>query len=192
MTGSHRTFLAGVAGIALGLLLIGRAVVATDPQVRNAPLIADMAASVAYDAYAPNPNFADGKTLRPPVAGTVARGFEALRYEATPAGAARAGEELESPFARGGPEVIDRGRRVFQAFCITCHGPAGEGDGPVTKRGVPPPPSLTSERVVGLKDGQLFHVVTYGQGNMASYAGQIDREDRWKVIRFIRSLKEQP
>ena len=40
-----------------------------------------------------------------------------------------------------------------------------------------------------MKDGQLFHILTYGQNNMASYAGQISRDDRWNVIAYVRSLQ---
>jgi mono/diheme cytochrome c family protein len=43
-----------------------------------------------------------------------------------------------------------------------------------------------------MKDGQLFHIITFGQGNMPSYAAQVDRDDRWKVVRFVRGLGAQP
>jgi mono/diheme cytochrome c family protein len=42
-----------------------------------------------------------------------------------------------------------------------------------------------------MKDGQIFHILTYGQNNMPSYAGQISRDDRWKVIAYVRSLQAQ-
>jgi mono/diheme cytochrome c family protein len=54
---------------------------------------------------------------------------------------------------------------------------------------VPPPPSLVAGRALTLKDGQIFHILTYGQNNMASYASQIDREDRWRAILYVRSLQ---
>lgn len=58
-------------------------------------------------------------------------------------------------------------------------------------RGFPPPPSLFAENAVKMKDGQMFHVLSFGQANMASYASQISREDRWKVILYVRSLQAQ-
>ena len=61
--------------------------------------------------------------------------------------------------------------------------------GPVTQRGVPPPPSLLAPRAAQMKDGQLFHILTYGQNNMAAYGGQVSREDRWNVIAYVRSLQ---
>jgi mono/diheme cytochrome c family protein len=42
-----------------------------------------------------------------------------------------------------------------------------------------------------MKDGQIFHVLNFGQGNMSSYASQISREDRWKVILYVRSLQTE-
>jgi mono/diheme cytochrome c family protein len=58
----------------------------------------------------------------------------------------------------------------------------------VTKRGVPPPSSLLSENVKNMKDGQLYFIISNGKGNMASYRSQVQREDRWKVIKFIRTM----
>jgi mono/diheme cytochrome c family protein len=40
-----------------------------------------------------------------------------------------------------------------------------------------------------MKDGQLFHVLTYGQNNMPFYASQLSREDRWNVILYVRTMQ---
>ena len=42
-----------------------------------------------------------------------------------------------------------------------------------------------------MPDGQMFHVLTFGQGNMAAYAAQVERDDRWRVIAYIRQLQGQ-
>ena len=88
------------------------------------------------------------------------------------------------------PAADARGGEVFNTFCSVCHGAGGHGDGNVVKRGVPPPPSLLLEHATQMADGQMYHVVTLGQGNMASYASQVVREDRWLAIRHIRKLQE--
>ena len=41
-----------------------------------------------------------------------------------------------------------------------------------------------------MKDGQLFHILTYGQGSMAPMAAQLSRDRRWDVINFVRSLQK--
>jgi mono/diheme cytochrome c family protein len=155
----------------------------------NVEYFPDMAHSPRYDAFEPNPVFADGKTLQAPPPGTIARGLMPVRYEATAADAQRAGRELTSPLAADDAAALARGRQLYETFCVPCHGTGGRGDGPVVKRGVPPPASLVAGRAPTLPDGHLFHILTYGQNNMASYAAQIDREDRWRVILYVRSLQ---
>jgi mono/diheme cytochrome c family protein len=148
-----------------------------------------MAYSPAYDAFSPNPNFPDGLTLRAPPSGTIARGQLPLHYQATPEDALRAGRELQNPFSQNDAARQQRGSEVFTNFCYACHGPLGEGNGPVTQRGFPVPASLLADRAVQMKDGQMFHVLTYGQGRMPSLASALSRDDRWSVILFVRTLQ---
>ena len=155
----------------------------------NLEFLPEMVRSVPYDSFAPNPNFPDGKTLQLPVPGTIPRGFLPLHYEATPQDAERAGEELQNPYSMQDTEALERGERVYRNFCLPCHGPIGRGDGPVILRGYPAPPPLISNRAIRMKDGQIFHIITYGQRNMSPHATQIAREDRWKVILHIRTLQ---
>ena len=160
-----------------------------DASKPNFEFLPQMAHSARYNAFSANANFADGKTLQPPLEGTIARGEIPLHYTATPADAIRAGNELVSPVSSSNVQARARGEHVFSNFCTPCHGAAATGMGPVTQRGVPPPPSLMVQHAVQMKDGQLFHILTYGQNNMASYASQLSREDRWNVIAYVRSLQ---
>ena len=155
----------------------------------NYEFLPEMVRTAAFDPFAANPNFADAKTLRTPVAGTIPRGLMPMHYQAKPQDALRAGEELQSPVAANDARALARGNTVFTNFCAPCHGPGGTGNGPVAARGYPPPASLMAEKAVKMKDGQMFHVLTYGQGNMPSYAAQISRDDRWKAILYVRSLQ---
>jgi mono/diheme cytochrome c family protein len=97
--------------------------------------------------------------------------------------------ELVNPVPAADAAAVERGRAVFASFCAVCHGAGGNGDGPVTRRGVPPPPSLFGENAMGMSDGRMYHIITSGQGNMAAYASQVERLDRWRIIRYIRSLQ---
>ncbi|MDA7980841.1 MAG: cytochrome c [Pirellulales bacterium] len=87
-------------------------------------------------------------------------------------------------------DSIVRGGEIYRISCACCHGSSGAGDGPVAQRGFPPPPSLLTGRSRRMKDGQLFHIVTSGQGSMASFAPQLTFEQRWDVINFIRDLQD--
>lgn len=122
------------------------------------------------------------------VEGAVARGAMPFSYKATPEDAASAGRELSNPL-KSTPDNLQRGAQIFAAYCFPCHGPGGNGDGPVTKRGVPAPPSLFDDKVTTMPDGKMYHIVTLGQGNMAAYASQIERDDRWRAILHVRALQ---
>lgn len=161
----------------------------SDPAKPNFEFLPQMAHSPRYNAFAPNPNFANGTTLQRPEPGTIARGFMPLHYAATPQDALRAGEELSIPLDPGNVRARERGAFVFSNFCALCHGAGGAGNGPVPQRGYPPPPSLLAEHALKMKDGQLFHVLTYGQNNMPPYASQLSREDRWNVILYVRTVQ---
>jgi mono/diheme cytochrome c family protein len=173
---------------ALLLTVAAHLAVGTDPALPNTEFLPEMVHSVAYDAYSPNPNFPDGKTLQAPVAGAIPRGFTPLHYGSAPEEAVRAGRELSNPV---GPKAAqERGAFLFRTFCLPCHGATGKGDGPVSLRGYPPPPSLLGEKSLNLRDGQIFHILTFGQKNMPSYAAQLSPEDRWRVISFVRSMQQ--
>jgi mono/diheme cytochrome c family protein len=148
-----------------------------------------MARSPAYDSFAHNPNFADGLTLRTPPAGTIARGQMPLSYKATPEDAVRAGVDLPNPFTEKDRPRVKRGQTVFANFCQVCHGPLGWGDGPIIQGGFPVPPSLLTDRLLAMPEGQMFHVLTYGQGRMPSVAAQLSVDDRWCAILYVRQLQ---
>ena len=181
--------------VLLGLLLLGLIALdlamETDQEVRNYEIMPNMVESIARDGQSTNDLREVGILIdfRPPE-GSIARGYQPLGFAATPEGALLAGGELESPIAIDDATALTRGAKVFGTFCAVCHGPGGLGDGGVTKRGVPPPPSLLLPHALEMKDGQMFHLISLGQGNMASYASQVERIDRWRAIRYVRSLQE--
>ena len=176
----------------LFLLLLGLNVfLRHDATVPNQEFLPEMVRTARFNAFAANPNFPDGKTLRSPEPGTIPRGYLPLHYGPSPEEAVRAGSELASPYAASDANALERGARVFSNFCVVCHGPSGLGDGPVAFRGYPAPPSLYTDRARKMKDGQMFHILTYGQKNMPSYAAQLSREDRWKAILYVRSLQQK-
>ncbi len=144
---------------------------------RTIQVFTEMHDSKAYESFSPNPIFKDGKTLQQPVKGTVIRGMMPEIYEATPEGAILAGEELVNPFAEPTSLELHRGKKEYEIFCSVCHGLSAVGDGPVTKKGYPPPPSVLTPKYKLMKDGQLYHIITFGFNNMPAYAAQIDRDD---------------
>ena len=88
------------------------------------------------------------------------------------------------------PEVIAKGKSVFENFCIVCHGPEAAGDGKVTKL-FPKPPSLMRPKVREYTDGRIFHVPMRGQGSMPSYAKQLAPDELWSVVHYIRDMQSR-
>jgi mono/diheme cytochrome c family protein len=175
--------------VLLVVTLAGAWSLRTDPTRPNWQWMPDMVYSPAYDSFRPNPNFANGQTLQAPPRGTIARGQVVWHSTAAPEDAIRAGQELVAGVNLQDPATIERGAEVYRVFCRMCHGPQGMGDGPVARRGYPPPPPLPAGKSVEMRDGQLFHILTYGQGSMAPYASQISPPDRWNVIAYVRKLQ---
>jgi mono/diheme cytochrome c family protein len=86
-------------------------------------------------------------------------------------------------------ELLDRGEERYKVFCIVCHGPNGEGNGMVVRRGYTRPPSYYEDRLRGAPVGHFYDVITNGWGRMNGYAAQIPVQDRWAITAYIRALQ---
>jgi cytochrome c553 len=131
--------------------------------------------------------FADNRSARLPVEGTVARGD--LREDAyfyTGKIGAGDGDYLPFPVT---DKVLTRGRERFDIFCAPCHGRVGDGNGFIPSRGLRRPPSYHIERLRKVPVGYFFDVMTNGFGIMPDYASQVSPEDRWKIAAYIRALQ---
>lgn len=138
----------------------------------------DMAFTPAIKAQADKPG-----SMRMPPAGTIARGHKPYPYSTQPE---EAGRMLKNPLHRT-KAVLEQGRNLFNSYCLVCHGPYGEGDGTVVPK-FPRPPSLQSDKIRDYSDGRIFHVITMGQNLMPSYASQVEPEERWAIIHYLRAL----
>ncbi|HKZ31683.1 MAG TPA: cytochrome c [Vicinamibacteria bacterium] len=180
---SRRFLCAAAAGLGLALLVGCRG----SADRRNRVLFPDMFESLSYKAYDPNPVLARGQTLQLPPEGSVSMEQAAFPYGPGAEEALRAGRELRSPIEPTAAH-LKRGRKVYETVCIVCHGPQGQGDGPIIGR-FPNPPSLLADRARRLLDGQVFHIISRGQGIMPSHAAQVLPDDRWRAILYLRQLQ---
>lgn len=128
--------------------------------------------------------FANGIGMRPPVDGTVARGFMPYPYKGKPE---EAGKFLANPRPLNDATVAT-GRAKFLTFCSPCHGNFGRGDSRLNGQ-FPNPPTLHSDKVRTWPDGSIYHVLTEGQNVMPSYASQLTRDERWAIVHYIRVLQ---
>ncbi len=95
-------------------------------------------------------------------------------------------EEFPVPVTK---ELVDRGEQRYKVFCIVCHGPAGNGDGMIVRRGFSKPPTYNDDRLRNAPVGHFYDVITNGQGKMNSYASQVPVADRWAIVAYIRALQ---
>lgn len=159
-------------------------------QKRALEYMPDMARGPAYKAFAANPATRDGVTLQRPVAGAIARGYFPFHYGAGDEEAARAGRELQNPYAAT-PRTLEEGKALYETYCAVCHGDQGKGDGPVADK-IPRPASYVSDRVIGFPPGRVFHVITAGSGKMPSYASQLNADERWKIVDYVHTSLQAP
>jgi len=106
----------------------------------------------------------------------------------------RAGKEVSIPSYYISDTLIaaenaGEGKRLYDLMCAHCHGLKGEGDGKVITVGGYPsePPAYNT-----LKDrtlGSIFHTITHGKNAMGAHASQLDKDQRWKVAMYVRTLQ---
>ena len=169
----------------------------------------DMAHSQAYEVYtaepgsrafsnvntnisnAPDVIFADGKVARQPVKGTVARGNRTYGYADSESGYAQS-VGLINPFANANKEVLAEGKDMYTIYCAVCHGEKGMGGGSISSMSGGPfagVPNYFGGAYIQMPEGQMFHSIHYGKKDMGSYASQLTKDERWKVVSYIKDMQ---
>jgi mono/diheme cytochrome c family protein len=131
----------------------------------------------------------DGLSSRPFVAGTVARGSHYEENEFTTGRQPGTTNFVAVLPVRLTETLMQRGRHEFNIYCAPCHGQQGDGKGVTSKLGMAAVANLHDARIVNLADGDLFNTITHGKNLMGGYAANIDIEDRWAVIAYLRALQ---
>lgn len=147
----------------------------------------DMAYSRAYEAYDQNNFKQEGiNYIQYPVEGTVRRGdLFALTLPSDSTGYKMAAT-LKNPLAALDSNQMLEAKRLYNINCAICHGEKLDAQGPLAGK-VGGIANLTVEQYVNQPVGQMYHVVTYGKGNMGSYAAQLDRKQRWMVVEYVKA-----
>lgn len=139
-------------------------------------------------AYEPSKFFADGASARTPPGHTVSRDDPAPD---DPVAHGRRGgawaTTVPLPFTRA---FVERGAQRYAIYCAECHGADGYGQGIVVRRGFPAPPSFHGPRERDEPAGQLFEVISLGQGVMYGFGDRITPPDRWAIVAYIRALQK--
>ena len=131
--------------------------------------------------------FASGRSVRPQVLGTVARGqLDADIYFYTGLIDHKAQDAMPYPVNM---TVLRRGQERFNIYCTPCHSRVGNGRGMIVERGYKPAGDLLGSRIMKEPLGHYFDVITHGYGAMPDYAAQIATQDRWAIAAYIRALQ---
>ncbi len=147
----------------------------------------DMANQPRHEPLEATPFFKDGRSARPPVPGTVARGqLRENDHLYTGKVNGQLAATFPFPVTR---EVMERGRERFTIYCTPCHGALGDGLGMIVSRGLKAPPSFHIDRLREIPPGHFFDVMTNGLGAMQDYSAQINVHDRWAIVAYIRALQ---
>ena len=127
--------------------------------------------------------FKDNFGMRPPVEGTVARGYLPYEFKGKPEPTV----PLVNPVFPT-EKALALGKKKYDTFCSPCHGWYGDGAARLNNQ-YPNPPSFHSAKVVNWADGNIYHVIVNGQNVMSSYAALLTPEERWSVVLYIRALQ---
>ncbi|MFI5218036.1 MAG: c-type cytochrome [Bacteroidia bacterium] len=162
-----------------------------DPKHPGLEFMPDMYRSSSYETYQPNTLFKDSVSALKPVAGTIPRGYDDFPYPNTTEAYESAGMQLKNPLAVNDANSAE-GKRLFNIYCQHCHGEKGDGQGTLKIKGEKfPVPSYFDAAHINLPEGKMFFSVTYGKNLMGAHASQVDPNERWKIIQYIKSLQAQ-
>jgi len=142
----------------------------------------DMANQPRQNPLSPSNFFPDGRSERPAIENTVARGS----LESDALFAPKDSNAFPLPLSL---DLLERGQERYAIFCSPCHGLQGDGNGMVAMRGMKHPPTYHQERLRQVPNGYIYDVVTNGFGAMSGYSAQIPPRDRWAIVAYFRALQ---
>jgi cytochrome c1 len=130
----------------------------------------------------PSDFFTDGRSARPLVENTVARGAVVEDEMAV-------GKESNAFPIPLNMDLLERGENRYKIYCSPCHGLQGDGNGMVAMRGMKHPPSYHQDRLRQVPNGYIYDVITNGFGAMFGYSAQVPPRDRWAIVAYVRALQ---
>jgi hypothetical protein len=131
--------------------------------------------------------YADGRSVRPQVEDTVARGqLHEDSYFYTGLSDGKEGATMPFPVTI---DVLERGQERYNIYCTPCHSRVGNGFGMIVQRGYSKAGNFHTARLQAAPLGHFFNVMTNGYGSMPDYAAQLTPADRWAVVAYIKALQ---
>ncbi len=160
----------------------------------------------------PSSFFADGRSGRSPVDGTIPMGYDIPGHPMQNSAAPK--DDIDSPlgdfsagtdylntgkmgdqWGTGQPlpvtaQLLQRGQKEFTINCAVCHGATGQGNGITSKYGLLGIANYHQDKYRQMADGQIFNTITHGFNTMMAYGDKVTVKDRWAIIAYIRALQK--
>jgi mono/diheme cytochrome c family protein len=131
--------------------------------------------------------FADGRSARTEVPGTVARSQgNTDSYFVTGLIDGKEGDDMPFPAT---PVLLARGQERYNIYCSPCHSRVGNGEGMIVQRGYYQSANFHTERLRQAPLGHFVSVMLNGYGAMPTYGSELPPADRWAVAAYIRALQ---
>jgi mono/diheme cytochrome c family protein len=173
-----------IAAVAASCLVAGFGIYVAEKMVPVVPPMFRIHDQPKLNAFRASTFFSDGRGMRPAVAGTVARGHMPVEFK-TPE---EAGKLLVNPLPLT-ERTAERGRKVYNDHCAVCHGVVGNGVTQLSSAYGAKPANLIADSARAQPDGYLYGVLMLGKNAMPSYAPDLDENDRWAAVHYVRILQ---
>ena len=96
-------------------------------------------------------------------------------------------KDIKNPYS-GNVIAAQKGEQLYSKLCWTCHGKNGKGEGPAAANLNPKPKNFSSVELQKQTDGELFWKLSNGKGMMVPYKHSLNKEKRWQLVNYIRTL----
>ena len=101
-----------------------------------------------------------------------------------------AGKELANPLQQS-TDNLEKGKVLYSGLCKHCHGEIGDAKAPMIEKEKYPPPPPFSKRLPTISDGKKFHSITYGKNQMPPNKDDLNAEQKWLLVMYIKTLIKQ-
>ncbi|MGD8277408.1 MAG: cytochrome c [Gemmatimonadota bacterium] len=175
--------------LAAALALAGSGCTALDNTLASVPVFAFLRDAPFFDPYeAPRPAPENSVPYDSPV------GVDVPPIEASENGlnAFAATSWGINPLDPADTAVQALGKKMFDRYCLVCHGVDGKGNGPITGENKYPPiaPNLTLPITVNRPDGYLYGMIRVARsGLMPAYGPRLNHRERWAIVTYVRALQ---
>jgi mono/diheme cytochrome c family protein len=86
------------------------------------------------------------------------------------------------------PASVEKGKRLYVSYCAPCHGPKGEGDGPIAGKLMIPLPDLPAN-LKSRTDGYIYATIRNGGVVMPPQGVRILPAERWDIVNYLRTIQ---